>query len=60
MVTHRGVEITLRRPEKMIWDKMNRKERNAMADSVRKAQKKREVQFITDDKGKKITVKKQK
>ncbi len=60
MVTHRGVEITLRRPEKMIWDKMNRKERNAMADSVRKTQKKREVQFITDDKGKKITVKKQK
>ena len=39
MVTHRGVEITLRRKEKMAWDVMNRKERNTMAMKVKKAQK---------------------
>lgn len=58
MVTHRGVEITLRREEKLQWDHMNRKQKNAMAESVRRAQKKKDVQILTDSRGRKITVKK--
>jgi len=60
MVTHRGVEITLRRHEKLLWDKMNRKQRNEMADSVRKSHKSNKVQIFKDAQGRKITVKKQK
>ncbi len=60
MVTHRGVEITLRPHEKILWEKMNRKKRNEMAESVRKAQRKKEVEVLIDSGGKKITVKKQK
>lgn len=60
MVTHRGVEITLRRIEKFKWDAMNRRERNAMADSVRKAHKQGKVEIYKNVRGQKITVKKQK
>ena len=60
MVTHRGVEITLRRSEKIRWDSMNRKERNTMAQKVKKAQRQGKVEIYQNAKGQKITVKKQK
>lgn len=60
MVTHRGVEITLRRHEKFRWDAMNRKERNAMAKLVGLAQRKGKVEIYKTRTGQKITVKKQK
>ena len=60
MVTHRGVEITLRRGEKILWDAMNRKERNTMAQRVKKAQRQGKVEIYKNAQGQKITVKKQK
>lgn len=60
MVTHRGVEITLRRKEKILWDQMNRKERNIMAHKVGKAQKQGKVEIYQNACGQRITVKKQK
>ena len=58
MVTYCGVEITLRRDEKLRWDRMNRQQRNAMAEDVRRAQRHKQVQILQDKKGRRITVKK--
>ena len=60
MVTHRNVEITLRRKEKILWDAMGRKERNTMAHKVKRAQKRGKVEIYQNEKGQKFTVKKQK
>ena len=57
VVRYRGVHITMRRAEKMAWDIMSRKEKNAIWESNKRALKKGRVKY-TQVEGKTITIRK--